>query len=254
MPDEPPFVAVLVLILATILLPRSAGRSNELTGLTVPAVLTVGFVLIPVVGFIAGLLVTGLFVPYHYMIAAVSIVLGIPLVLAFLSRGDRVIGLALFVAMAGFGLFVTTRGITGYVRHDAAYPALAEVRKLIPEQRPDVVVAAPFEFLPFEEENRHDPENSLVYLYDIAKARQVVKVDTLDIIASHLRGMSRARFEPFDAYIAGKRRFYMAVSPDLKAAWLPAYLKKQLRSNLSYVGETSGIEIYQVDLPEAGRP
>ena len=96
--------------------------------------------------------------------------LGVPLALAAISSHDRLIGLALFVAIAGYGLFVTARGLTGYVRRETPYPALAELRKLIPEPRPDIVVPSPFEFLPFQEATRADPQNNLVYLYDPAKS------------------------------------------------------------------------------------
>jgi hypothetical protein len=250
-----PFVGAFLLILAAMALRRSpvARVAPEPSALCAPASVCIGFLLIPVVGFLAGLLATGVFIPYHYTIAAVGIALGVPLALAAMSGGDRTIGLALFLAIAGHGLFVTARGLSGYARREAPYPALAEVRKLIPEQHPDIVVPSPFEFLPFQEATRADPQNNLVYLYDAAKSRQILKVDTPDLNALHLRGITPARFEPFDEYIAAHGRFYVAMTGDSMGVWLNTYLSETLLARFTRLGKAGRFELYRVDLPDASR-
>jgi hypothetical protein len=250
-----PLAAALVLILTALLLQRSfvPRAPSGLSALHALASVCIGFLLLPVVGFVAGLLITGVFVPYHYVVAAVGVALGVPLVLAAISGGDRVVGLALFLAIAGYGLLITARGVSGYTRRDVPYPALAEVRKLIPEQQPDIVVPSLFEFLPFQEADRADAQNNLIYLYDAAKARQILKVDSLELIASHLRGITPARLEPFDKYIAVHRRLYIATTDDSMGVWLSAYLTRNMAAQFTWLGVVGRFELNRVDLPDGSR-
>jgi hypothetical protein len=250
-----PFVGAFILILAAMALRRSpvGAVASEPSGLGAPASVCIGFLLVPVVGFLAGLLVTGVFIPYHYMIAAVGFALGVPLALAAICGNNRTIGLALFLAIAGHGLFVTARGLSGYVRRETPYPTLAEVRKLIPEQRPDIVIPSPFEFLPFQEATRADPQNNLMYLYDAAKSRQILKVDTPELNALHLRGISTARFEPFDKYVATHDRFYTAVTDDSMGVWLNTYLSRNMAARFTWLGAVGRFELYRVELPNGSR-
>jgi len=251
-----PLTVAFVLILAVMVLRRapSATDAPEPSAAVAPASLSIGFLLIPVAGFVGGLLVTGVFIQYHYAIVGAGFALGIPLALAVVSRHDRLIGLALFIAIAGHGLFVTARGLSGFRRYDRPYPTLAEVRKLIPEQHPDIVVPSPFEFLPFQEATRADPENNLVFLYDPAKSRQTIQIDTPDINALHLRGITPARFEPFDRYIAAHDRIYLALTDSAMGVWLDTYLMKKMGARFTWLGTAGRFELYRVDLPGSRTP
>jgi len=214
-----------------------------------------GFLLLPVAGFAAGTLFTGFFVPYYHMIATFGVILGIPLALAMLSNNNRVAGMTLFAVVLAYGLIIGARGISGFVRiKQEPYPALSDLRKLIPESRPDIVVSSAQNFLPFQDANRFDAENNLLYLYDASKAtKELGGMNTLDVGYPRLRGRSNARIEPYEAYTAAHRRFYLAVMGDMLGIWEWHfhYLLKQGNTNLHWLGKVGVFDLYRVDLPAA---
>lgn len=250
-----PIAGILLAVLLVLLVRRGVHPAGGGAGPVSPAVgeltaVCAGFLLVPVAGYAAGVLVTGSFVPYYHMIAAFGVVLGVPLVLAAAFGRDKTVGLALLAAIGGHGLFVTARGLSGFARTDRPYPSLAEVRRLIPDPHPDVVVPSPPNFLPFQEATRGDPDNNLLYLYDPAKALAAVGSDTADLVYEQMRGRTSARIEPFDAYLAAHDRFYLAVLGDVKGVqeWQFHYLQHQKSARLTWMGRAGGFEIYRVDL------
>ena len=230
-------------------IPRAALSDRQRALLAV----TGGFLLVPVVGYAAGVLATGFFVPYYHIIAAFGVILGIALVLAVFSGHNRIVGLSLFVVMLGHGLFVSARGLSGFVRREAPYPSLSDLRKLIPESRPDIVVPSPMNFLPFQEATRSDPENNLLYLFDAAKAFEDAGTDTSEIVYAQLRGRTAARIEPFDSYTATHRRFYIAVLGDKGIQeWQFHYLLKSAHAGLFWLGKVGDFDLFRVDLHAGG--
>jgi hypothetical protein len=256
-----PLAGILIAVLAVMLLRRSsaspdAGRESLSPSLRALLAACAGFLLVPVAGYTAGALITGFFVPYYHMIAAFGVVLGVPLLLAVLCGWDSAVGLALFAAIAGHGLFVTARGLSGMVRREAHYPALAEVRKLIPDSHPDIVVPSPQNFLPFQEATRDDPENNLIYLYDAPKALAAVGTDTADLLYEQMRGLTQARVASFEAYLASHDRFYLAVMGDVKGIqeWQFHHLERQPNARLTWMGKAGDFDIFRVEMQRAADP
>ncbi len=251
----PPWLASGILLAALLLTQKLAPASPlsrspvEVDRPLEPAALSFGFLMMPVVGFAAGIFVTGIFIPYHYILAAVGVVIGFPLAVAVLTRHNRVAGLILLVAFGGYGFAVTVRGATGYVRVETPYPSLADIRKLIPEQKPDIAIPSPLDFLPFQELTRTDPENNLIYLYDAAKARSILHgIDIAEVIALHIRTITKARFEAFDAYVAKHPNFYLAMSENPTGVWMYEYLTTGNRAQLVRLGTAGRFTIYRVQM------
>jgi hypothetical protein len=208
-----------------------------------------GFLTLPAIGYAAGVLTTGFFIVYYYMISAFGVILGLPLLLAAVSGRNRVMGLCLLAAVAVQGFMVTARGISGFVRKDAGYPALATMRALIPEPHPDIVVAAPALFLPLHEANRHDPEDSLLFLFDQQKGLAEAGTNTSDILYDQLRPFTNAHIEHFDAYTAAHPAFYLAVpSEPAIDTWQYSYLVKRRHAGLRWLGNAGVFDIFHVDV------
>ena len=209
-----------------------------------------GFLALPAVGYTAGLLVTGFFTPYYHMVAAFGVIVGLPLALAAITGRSRTVGLCLLLAIGAQGLFVTARGLSGFRRRDKGYPRAAEMRALIPEPHPDIVISSPAQFMPFHEAWRGDGADSLVFFFDRQKGREDAGSDTSDILYQQLRRYTDARILPYTEYAAAHRRFYLAVDPGSTTGddWRFRYLMKT-RASLTWLGRADVFDIYRVGLP-----
>ncbi|HVP00726.1 MAG TPA: glycosyltransferase family 39 protein [Bryobacteraceae bacterium] len=253
-----PMAGVLLFLLAVVAI---IGYTAPLEALSEGArrfqFVSVGFLLVPVVGYLAGVTITGLFVPYYHYIATFGVILGLPLILSSLSGGNRVVGLCLLLAIGGHGLFVSARGISGFVRSvHREYPLAAEFRRLTGEERPDIVIPAPAHFLPLREENRDDAADSFVYLFDSKKALQALGTDTADLLYERLRRITPARIESFDPYVASHARFYIAVLGPIKGIqeWQYDYLLKQMHARLWWLGKAGDFDVFRVEIESAATP
>jgi len=216
-----------------------------------------GFLLVPVAGYLAGVLVTRSFVPYYHYIATFGVILGVPLLLSALSGGSRMIGLCLFLAVVGHGLFVSARGLSGFIRgFHSEYPQAAEFRKLTGEERPDIVIPSPLHFLPMREANKSDPIESFVYLFDSKKALQSLGTDSADLLYERVKRVSPARIEAFDAYVASHPRFYLAVLGPIKGIqeWQYDYMLKQMHAGLWWVGKVGDFDVFRVQADSVTTP
>jgi hypothetical protein len=213
-------------------------------------VVSCGFLLLPFCGYLGGMLLTGWFSPKYYMTAAFGLILGLPLLLPGLTSSRGVVGLCLFLAMFGNGLLVGVRGVGGFFRTERPYPALAEIRRLIPDPHPDIVVSAPMHFLPFYEATKLDPQNNLLYLFDARKEGAAYGTDTSDIVSSVLVGRTPARIEPFDPYVATHRHFFILSMGEVLGVqeWQFKYLLNNLHARLLWLGKVGSFDLYQVDL------
>ncbi len=245
---------LLLLIVAVVLLGRlrreAVARQSLSDRQRVLLAAAVGFLLLPLVGFAAGVLITGFFVPYYHIITAFGVILGLPLLLPEITARSHTAGVCLFLAVMGHGLFVTARGLSGFVRGEARYTRVSEMRKLIPEPRPDIVIPSPAAFLPLHEANRTDPLNSLVYLFDPVKQLEELGTDVADIVYEQLRGRTPARLEQYDAFVASHRRFYIAVLGESKGLqeWQFRYLLTKAHARLWWLGKVGDFDLFRVDL------
>jgi hypothetical protein len=215
---------------------------------------TGGFLLLPICGYVGGVLVTGSFSPHYFVLAGLGLILALPLLLPAFGSSREVVGLCLFLAMAGHGLVVGARGVSGFLRAERPYPSLAAIRSLIPAPgpHPDIVVSAPMHFLPFYEATKSDPENDLLYLFDPRKELAEYGNDTADTASSIIAGRSPARLLPFDPYVATHRRFFILAMGEILGVqeWQFKYLLKKLDARLVWLGKIGNFDLYQVDLPE----
>jgi hypothetical protein len=212
-----------------------------------------GFLLIPFAGYAAGALITGFFVPYYHMMSTIGVIMGLPLLVSGMTGRNRLAGLCLLVAIGGHGLFVTARGLSGFRRQDAGYPQLSQVRRLIAEPNPDIVVPSPTLFLPWQFVTRGEGGNNLIYLFDRDKGLAALGTDTADLLYSYLRRITSARIEPFDQWVFGHKRFYMAVAGTSKGVqeWQYDYLMKQKHASFWWLGKSGDFDIYRVDQDDA---
>ncbi len=222
-------------------------------------VVSCGFLLLPFCGYLAGVLWTGWFPPKYYMIAAFGLILGLPLLLPALTSWRAVVGLCFFLAMAGHGLLVGTRGVSGFIRTERPYPTLAEIRRLIPDPHPDIVVSAPMHFGPFYESTKSDRRANLLYLFDANKELAEYGNDVADTTAGMMYersirlGHPSGTSAPFDAYVATHRHFFILSMGEVLGVqeWQFKYLLNHLRARLLWLGKTGVFDVYQVDLPAA---
>jgi hypothetical protein len=154
-----------------------------------------GCLLLPVCGAVITAMKMSVYGPRMSLISLFGLVVGLPLLID-LAGARKVVGIALFAAMAGNAAMVAAQGAMRLRGREAPYPAVAEFRRLIPEPHPDIVVPETNVFLPLVETNRNDPENSLVYLFDTAKQLAVRGSDTPDVASRIIQGRSRARILP----------------------------------------------------------
>jgi hypothetical protein len=218
-----------------------------------------GFLLLPFCGYLVGVLATGWFPDKYYMIAAFGLILGLPLLLPALTSRRVVVGLCVFLAMAGHGLLVGARGVSGFWKLERPYPSLAEIRRLIPDPHPDIVVSAPMHFGPFYESTKPDTQANLLYLFDAQKEVAYYGNDTSDTIAAdHYErsirlGHPSMTSAPFDAYVATHRHFFLLTMGEVLGIqeWQFKYLLDHLRARLLWLGKAGVFDVYQVDLPAA---
>ncbi len=251
---------VLLLLLAALGLAGVRGKSEADWRLgddeRILLLVTAGFVLIPVAGYAAGVVATHSFVPYYHYIATLGVIVGVPLVLSTLTGGTRIAGLCLFLALAGHGLFVTARGLSGFVRGvEYPYPSSAQLRAITGEERPDIVIPAPAHFLPLHEQNKSDPVDSFLYLFDADKGLKMLGTDTADRLYDRLRRITNARIEPFDEYVAAHPKFYIAVMGPVKGIqeWQFDYLLKQMHARMWWLGKAGDFDVFRVETTGANR-
>jgi hypothetical protein len=213
-----------------------------------------GFLILPAAGYAGGVAITKFFITYYFMISFFGIILGLPLLLASVSGRSRTIGLCLLLPIAGNAAMVTARGLSGFFRHDAPYPTMAQLAKLIPEPNPEIVVGSPTGYLPLYDANRFDPAaREMVFLFDRSKALASIGTDTSDVLYMQLRRYTAARIEAFDPYVGAHRGFYMLVMPGEDVDnWQFAYLEKRLKARIRWMGEPGGFVLYRIDLDPAG--
>jgi hypothetical protein len=167
-----------------------------------------------------------------------------------LARSSRIVGLALLTTMAANAAIITAQGAMRLGGRQEPYPALADLRELIPEPHPDIVFVDNYDFGPFLEANRDDPENSLLYLFDTQKQLAARGSDTPDAAGTIMQGRTRARIEPFDPYVATHSHFYLLSMVDIVAAdeWQFKYLLAQMHARMTWLGNVGGWDLYRVDL------
>ncbi len=206
--------------------------------------------LLPICGAVVGQLREGLNGPKLHLISAFGLMIGPPLALT-LAGARKIAGLALLTAMAGNAAMVAAQGMVRLGSREYPYPSLAELRRLIPEPHPDIVIGDSYNYGPFEEANQDDPENNSLYLYDKDKQLAVRGSNTPDVASRIVQGRSRARVLPFDSYVATHSHFYLLSSVDIKESesWQFKYLLTQVHARLFWLGNIRGWDLYRVDLP-----
>jgi hypothetical protein len=210
-----------------------------------------GCLLLPVCGAVITAMKLSLYGPRMSLISLFGLVVGLPLLID-LAGARKVIGLALFAAMAGNAALVAAQGAMRLRSREAPFPAVAQFRRLIPEPHPDIVLPETNVFLPMVETNRNDPENSLLYLFDTAKQLAIRGSDTPDVASRIIQGRSRGRILPFDSYVATHPHFDLALDTDVKDsdAWQFKYLLDQMHATFDWLGSVDGWNVYSVNLKQ----
>lgn len=250
-----PIAMFLLLALAAAVLSgrfrNPAGDAKSLEPSARPAfAAALSFLIIPAVGYAAAVAVTGFFTGYYYMISVFGVILGLPFAVSAVTSRSRLAGACLFLAIATQGLFVTARGLSGFVRHDSGYPALSQLRALLPGDG-DIVLSDPADFLAFHEANGNSPQDNLIFLYDPEKALKELATDTSDILYRQLKPYTNARIESFERYTAAHPHYYLATNSTAFDDWQYPYLVKRAHAGLFWLGKGGDFDLFRVDLAAA---
>ncbi len=211
---------------------------------------TSAFLLIPVVGYTYALFVSHFFVPKYLMLSTFGVILGLPLALSIASARSLIVGLILFIAFGCHGLFIFSRGISGFARADGWEVTLADVEDASPRTKGDVVVASAirFENLVYAGGPGSD---RLIYLYDPAKAVQYSGTDSSDLVLKALDGQCPARFDTYDHYASAHKQFYILSAGPINGVneWIMTHLS-HTSAHLQYIKSYGMFDMFLVTLPD----
>lgn len=211
-----------------------------------------GFLLIPVLGFAYAVFVSHFFVPKYLMLSVFGVVLGIPLVLSLISGRSLVVGLMLLLAFGGHGLFVFSRGASGFIRAGSEM-TLADIEDVAPRTKGDMLVASAVWFENLV--NAGGPgSDRLLYLYDPEKAVRYSGTDSSDLVLKALDGQCPARFDNYDHYTSTHRSFYILTAGPVVGVneWIMKHLAHS-SAHLQYIKSAGPFDLYFVTLPEPGQ-
>jgi hypothetical protein len=208
-----------------------------------------GCLLLPVCGAVITALRPGMYWPRMSLIAVFGLVIGLPLLLT-LANARKLVGLVLLATMAANAGLIAAQGAVRLRGRQMPYPTFAELRALIPQPHPDIVFVDNYDFGPFLEANKDDPEDNLLYLFDTEKQLAARNSDTPDVAARIGQGRGSARILPFDSYVATHSHFYLLSMVDIVAAdeWQFKYLLVQMHARFTWLGNVKGWDLYSVDL------
>jgi hypothetical protein len=201
---------------------QANGRFRELTALAF------GLLLVPLLGWLAGMLVFKAFVHRYVQHGLFGVFLLVPLFAARHFRADRSLGLALLVACGLPASLSVARGVAGDFKPPARHDDFAQLEQALPKLSGDIVVSNFLVFTPLVD---YSPalRARCIYFWDREKELQYTGQDMLAYGAPALAQLGFFRGEPWSSYHDRDKAFlFLAAAdsvPDGVGEWLRAYMK-----------------------------
>jgi hypothetical protein len=213
------------------------------------ALLVLGFLLLPVVVFVATKIMHGAMLDRY----AIAMLLGIPLALGciFSHANAKIAGLyAVFLLSS---VTVTEISFWRSVHSLPARPIAPAVEELAAKaDHADlpVVVSNGLAFLPLVYYTAPEWKRRFVYLYDPEKALHYVGTDNVDKVDRNLVGYFPLEVPGYEEFVREHRTFLLYVEEPRAFDWLPMHLDK-VGANLQIAAKEPNRTIYLVTMPGA---
>ncbi len=244
---------IFLLLLACAVLAFTGLRLKPITHMTdqnrALLMVAAAFLCIPVLGYVYAVLISHFFVPKYLMLSVFGVILGVPLVASLISGRSLVVGLLLLLAAGGHGLFVFSRGTSGFLRGNARNVGLADLEGAGPRTQGDVVVASAILFETLVDAGGPGSDR-LIYLYDPEKAVRYSGTDSSDLVLKALNGRSPARFDTYDHYAETHPQFYILTAGPVAGVneWIMTHLTHH-SAHLQFTKSADIFDMYLVTLP-----
>jgi hypothetical protein len=193
--------------------------------------LGLGFLLIPVIAWCAGLLVLKAFTARYVLHGLFGIFLLLPLFAGRMFRLDRSLGLALLMACGLPALLFAEQGTKRLLKPANPNADLAQLAAALPAFDGDIVVSDPHLLL---ELLNYAPalKSKCLYLWDSQKELTYTDQDGFSHLAKPAVEMGFLRAESWSDYSARNKTFLFLTTPDSEhdgLGWLRAYLESEHR-------------------------
>jgi hypothetical protein len=225
------------------LTPEPRGEGNTRTrGL---AALGLGFLLIPWIGWGVELFALKVFEDRFVLHGLLGVFLLVPMLAAWWSRSDRLLGLALVTACALPAFITLERGIAGDFKAPAQYADFALLEHALPQMEGDVVV--PDMFL-FAEMVDYSPalKAKCIYLTDAEKELEYTGSEKLSLIFPKWAVITGLRTTKWRDYPYRDVGFLFLTLPDREPDSSVEWLRPYLRASGRYGGTLMSLGRYVI--------
>ena len=196
-------------------------RFRELTALGL------GFLLIPLLAWAAGILVLKAFTARYVLHGLLGVFLLLPLLAGRVFRQDRSLALALLMACGLPALVFATQGTKRVFKAPNDNPDLARIEEMISKLSGDVVVSDPHLLLEMIDSSPAI-KAKCVYLWDRKNESTYTGQDGFSHLAGPGAQMGLFRSEPWSNYANKDNAFLFLTAPDSQSdglGWLRAHLE-----------------------------
>ena len=227
--------------------------------------LALGFLLLPLLGWAAGVVVLKAFVDRYVLHGLFGVYLLLPLLAGRIFRFDRVLGLVLALACACQGLVFMARGAEGaFKAPDPLRPATyGGARPVDLTLSDDALTALPgdvvvTDFHVFLQMVDHSPrlKTKCIFLWDPEKERRYTGSDVMSRMSRNGASVGMFRSEPWNGYGNRDKEFLLLAKPSSETevrGWLRAYLQSSGRYGevVKQVGQYVVVAIKPARPPDA---
>lgn len=188
--------------------------------------LALGFLLVPVFGWAAGMIVLKAFTMRYVLHGLFGVFLLVPLFAARAFRLNRCMALALLLACGLLAGLFLGRGTSRLLRVPAPNEDFAQLAEVLPRLSGDIVVSDPHVLIPLLNESPALKAQCL-YVWDGEKERTYSGQDVFSHFAGPAAGMGWFRAEPWSQFEKEHSSFLLLTVPDGYSddiGWVRAYL------------------------------
>jgi hypothetical protein len=207
------------------------GEEHE-TGFREITALGLGLLLIPLLGWAAGVVVLKAFVDRYVLHGLLGVFLLVPLLTARVSRSNRLVGLALVAAFLLPASLSVGRGVAGDFKPPAEHRDFALIERALSNVNGDLVVS---NFLVFTTLVDYSPtlKARCIYLWDTEKELKYTGQRAVSHGINSWAPLGRFRTEEWNKYPYRDKGFLLLTFKDCEsdgtAGWLRAYMKESNR-------------------------
>jgi hypothetical protein len=213
--------------------------------------LALGFLLVPWLGWIAGVMALNAFVDRYVLYGLFGVFLLVPLLAARFFQRSRLLGLALLVACGLPGFLSMARGIAGDFRPAVQHNDFALLERELSKLPGDIVVSNP---LLFDELVDYSPalKAKCIYLLDRENELRYTHITVMTQTISNFGQVAGFRTAEWKKYNGRNAAFLFLTVPDSESDELVEWLRPYLRANRRYGEVVMKIGRYVVVRAEPG--